>query len=213
MTLSKKQQKAFECAYNKFKDEYRLYGSKHNEKGSPLPCKRLLTDFNKSYYVLGKPYKPSQITFIHLTGTLYQNNDNPDDQDDEISHICCDHSQNSQYPSCIELTHYELESHKYNCSRKKCHSTLKQYIKMKQPNQYTKDCDKIKPGPFYISNIPQILRKYGLDYNNNKKQSKPKRKYKKRNRKTNQNNSNYKQHELPIVCNHDPKCFINIGQI
>lgn len=213
MTLTKKQQRAFKRAYNKFKEEYRLYGLSQSEQGTPLPCKRLLTDFNKSYNVLGKPYKPCQITFIHLTQTLPQDvdNDDEDGHNHEISHICCDYSQNSQYPSCIEVTHYELESHKNNCSRKNCHHTLKKYVKMKQPNQFTKHCDKIKNGPFYILDIPELLRKYGLDYN--KKQSKPKRKYKKRKRKTNENKSNSKQNALPIACNHDPKCFINVGEI
>ena len=102
-----------------------------------------------------------------------------------------------------------------NMSRKNCHTDLKEYIQSKRSNKYTKDKDKMKPGPFFIKDIPFKIRLSGM---NNGYFFKPKRKYQQKIRKSwrlkqkakgkKSNNSIFK-----IKCNHVGKCFMNIKRI
>ena len=101
--------------------------------------------------------------------------------------------------------------------RMKCHSYIKKYVRSKRANQYTVEKDKIPPGPFFVKNIPREIRLFGFkddnvdglkrDYNYNKNRRRSARlKDKAQGKKS--NNSIFK-----IKCDHNPKCFINIGKM
>ena len=88
---------------------------------------------------------------------------------------------------------------------------------MKQPNQYTKEEDKLKPGPIYISDIPDRIRRTGIFTKQKDEecfgsyQQDNKLRRSKRIRSRNNNDKS----EFKIICNHnsDRKCFINHKRI
>ena len=219
-SLSKRQKNEFRVAYNDFKNKCHKYGI---ENGLETPCKRVWKP-NKTYTIDGEIYYKYQIAKI--MEFIDNNEDIPTGQ--EFSHICIESETKEKNKkkkkhkrergekdvnSCITPDHIEMASHLDNCGRKKCHDNLKQYVSMKRSNQYTKKEDKLKPGPIYIDDIPEQIRKTGIFSNVNANKSKmygssydEGMNNLRRSRRIKHNNMEY-----VINCNHDShrRCFVN----
>lgn len=220
-TLSPTQKKSFQHCYDKFKNNYWKYGIE--QRGKKKPCKRI-KKHRKLFKINGNLYSPAQIAYI------CENNCFPPEFDEygnklELSHVCnpkkklkkSEYSNDSDFllkriiNPCIELTHFEFVIHSDNMERIPCHTNINKYISSKAHNQWTKQADKLKPGPFFIKDIPASIRKTGLFvppkqpiYNKKIRRSKRlKEKSKGKNNKS----------VFKIRCTHSPKCFVNIKRM
>ena len=249
MSFTKSEETEFRDYYDEFKDDYNAFGI---DNGMETPCKRVKNP-NEEFYVDGRPYFPYQITkileYIENGEVIPKQNENGIKY--EWSHICCAGKKPNKTklknrrekgeknnPSCITRDHIELAIHSDNIARKKCHLNIQKYVISKQPNGRTKEEDKLKPGPIYIEDIPENIRKTGIfkkKKKNNKKNNKPllgsykTKKIRKsrrikdnikggknKNNKNNKSNKNNKCDTFKIPnCNHKSgrKCFMNYKQI
>lgn len=219
-SLAPSVRQAFQTQCDKFKKRYFMYGI--DDHPTVLPCKRVHKAQAKLYPVLGDLHSPSKIKWI-LDNDCFPPTHNKDKIKVESSHGCCpntkrksitiDDDQKEANP-CIEPTHIHFEPHPVNMERMKCHYYIKKYIQSKQQNQYTAEKDKIPCGPFFVKDIPREIRLFGFKDENESKRNynyndTPRRSARLKDKVKGQNNNSI----FKIKCNHNPKCFMNIGKM
>ena len=143
---------AFEEEYNKISNNVFKYGYYGSTDNNIRPCIRV-KDATKIHEVISMWYPAYKVSYIHNKGYFPNKPLRELREKKEISHIC-GNAENTEISLCIEITHMNLETHKYNISRIKCHDFIR-----KQVPKYRHYTQVKTLGTIYVNKLARQINK------------------------------------------------------